>query len=67
MITLIALGVFFALAASAVIFLATAVLLSRQQTAGADGLIAGCVVIAIAVGHGVRELYAWRRVQQKLF
>ena len=52
-------------AASAAIFFATAALLSRQQT-GANDLVAAWVLMAVAVGQGVREVYFWNRAQQRL-
>jgi hypothetical protein len=50
---------------SAAIFFATAALLSRQQ-AGANELLAAWVLIAVAVGQGVREAYFWRLAQQRI-
>jgi hypothetical protein len=52
-------------AVSALIFFATAALLSRQQT-GANDLIAAWVLIAVAVGQGAREVYFWRLAQQRI-
>jgi hypothetical protein len=52
-------------AVSAAIFFGTAALLSRQQT-GANDLVAAWVLVAVALGHAIREVYFWQRVQQRL-
>ena len=52
-------------AASAVIFVASAALISHQSTATAD-LVAGWVLIGISIGQAAREIYFWRLVQLRL-
>ncbi|HXW50927.1 MAG TPA: hypothetical protein VEJ41_02960 [Candidatus Acidoferrales bacterium] len=52
-------------AMSSVIFLGTAWLLARYPTNAGD-LIAGWVVVAVATGQALREIYFWRLVQQRL-
>ncbi len=52
-------------AGSAAIFFAAAAVAWHQQPSAAD-LVAGWVLIGIAIGQAAREIYFWRAVQQRL-